>query len=66
VASQILGEAVRTSGGAGILYDSLRHAGGVSVVAHRPRNILEVIQVDHFEISVRAAVNRIEVRKLTA
>jgi hypothetical protein len=66
VASQILGEAVRTSGGAGILYDSLRHAGGVSVVAHRPRNILEVIQVNHFEISVRAAVNRIEVRKLTA
>jgi hypothetical protein len=65
-ASQILGEAVRTSGGAGIEYDSLRHAGGINVVAHRPRNILEIIQVDHFEISVLAAANRIEVRKLTA
>ena len=65
-ASQILGEAVRASGGAGLLYDSLRHAGGASVVAHRPRSILDVVQFDHFEILVRAAVNRIEVRKLTA
>lgn len=65
-ASQVLGEAVRASGGAGILYDSLRHAGGVSVVAYRTRNILAVTQADHFEISVQAAVNRIEVRKLTA
>jgi hypothetical protein len=34
------------------------------VVAHRPRNILEVTQADHFEISVQAAVSRIEVRKI--
>jgi RES domain-containing protein len=64
-ASQVLGETVRASGKAGIIYDSIRHAGGVSVVAHRPRNILEVTQADHFEISVQAAVSRIEVRKLT-
>jgi hypothetical protein len=64
-ASQTLGEAIRISGGAGIVYDSLRHTGGIDVVAHRPRNILEVIQVDHFEVSVLAAVTRIEVRKLT-
>jgi hypothetical protein len=63
-ASQILGEAVRASGGAGIIYDSIRHAGGIGVVAHRPRNIREVAQADHFEISVQAAVGRIEVRRL--
>jgi RES domain-containing protein len=65
-ASQALGEVVRASGGAGILYDGLRHARGVAVVAYRTRNILAVTQTDHFEISVQAAANRIEVRKLTA
>jgi hypothetical protein len=48
------------------LYDGLRHARGVAVVAYRTRNILAVTQTDHFEISVQAAANRIEVRKLTA
>ncbi len=65
-ASQVLGEAVRRSGGAGILYDSLRHAGGVVVAAHRPRNITDVTQADHFEILVSARTNRIEVSRLTA
>jgi hypothetical protein len=65
-ASQILGETTRTSDSAGIVYNSLRHADGICVVAYRPHNILEVIQADHFEISVLAAVSRIEVRKLTA
>jgi RES domain-containing protein len=62
--SQVLGETVRASSRAGIIYDSIRHVGGISVVAHRPRNILEVTQADHFEISVQAAVSRIEVRKI--
>jgi hypothetical protein len=64
-ASQQLGETVRASGGAGILYDSIRHRGGVNVVAHRPRNILNIVQADHFRIVVRAATKRIEVVRLT-
>jgi hypothetical protein len=64
--SQALGETVRESGSAGIVYDSLRHTGGLCVVAHRPRNISEIAQGDHFEISVQAAASRIDVRKLSA
>lgn len=63
-AGQMLGEAVRASGRAGILYDSLRHLGGVSLVAHRPRNIQDVTQADHFEIGVQVASQRIEVKRL--
>ncbi|QCI67441.1 RES family NAD+ phosphorylase [Phreatobacter stygius] len=62
--SQILGEDVRAAGGAGIIYDSLRHAGGVNVAAHRPRNVVDVVQTDHYEITVEAASNRIEAKKL--
>jgi hypothetical protein len=65
-ASQTFGEGVRTADGAGIIYDSICHTGGISVVAYRPRNILAVVQADHFEISVQAAGSRIVVRKLTA
>ncbi|MBX5136846.1 RES family NAD+ phosphorylase [Rhizobium lentis] len=64
-ASQVLGEEVRSSGGAGILYDSVRLRGGVNVAAHRPRNIRDVVQADHFEITVFAADRRIDVRKLS-
>ncbi|MGO7087456.1 RES family NAD+ phosphorylase (plasmid) [Rhizobium leguminosarum] len=63
-ASQVLGEEVRSSGGAGILYDSVRLRSGVNIVAHRPRNIRDVVQVDHFEVTVSAAERRIDVRKL--
>ncbi|MGO6852681.1 RES family NAD+ phosphorylase [Rhizobium beringeri] len=63
-ASQVLGEEVRSSGGAGILYDSVRLRGGVAIVAHRPRNIQGVVQADHFEITVSATDRRIDVRKL--
>jgi hypothetical protein len=66
VASQALGEAIRAAGRAGIIYDSLRHAGGVNIVAHRPRNVLDVLQADHFEIAVEASSKRIEARRLTA
>ena len=63
-ASQIFGERVRAAGEAGILYDSVRHAGGVNVVAHRPRNVLDVVQADHFEIGVTAVGRTVEVRRL--
>lgn len=65
-ASQVLGEEVRSSGGAGILYDSVRLKGGVAIVAHRPRNIRDVVQADHLEITVSATERRIYVRKLAA
>jgi hypothetical protein len=64
-ASQQLGEQVRASGGAGLIYDSLRRRGGVCVAALRPRNITEILQTDHFEITVLAASRVIDVRKLS-
>jgi RES domain len=64
-ASRTMGERIRAEGGAGVLYDSVRHAGGVNVVAHRPRNVLDVVQADHFEIHALAASRRIELRKLS-
>lgn len=64
--SQRFGEAVRAAGGAGILYDSLRQAGGVNAVAYRPPNVLDVVQTDHFEITVEASSKWIEARRLVA
>jgi hypothetical protein len=64
-AAQQLGEQVRASGGAGLIYDSLRRRSGVNVVAHRPRNITDIVQTDHFEITVLSASRTIEVRKLS-
>jgi hypothetical protein len=66
VASQALGEAIRAAQGAGLIYDSVRHAGGVNVVAHRPRNVLDVVQADHFEIVVEAASKQIKVTRAVA
>lgn len=63
-AAQRLGESIRASGGAGIIYDSVRHAEGVNIVAHRPTNILDVAQSDHFQIRALAAIRRIEIRRL--
>lgn len=64
--SQPFGEQIRTSGGAGVIYDSVRFIGGTNVVAHRPRNITGILQTNHYEITVRAASRTIDVRKLTA
>jgi hypothetical protein len=64
-ASQLFGEEVRASGGDGLVYDSLQLAGGVNVVAHRPRNITDILQTDHYEIAVSIASRTIDVRKLT-
>jgi hypothetical protein len=64
-ASQKLGEEIRSSGGAGLIYDSLRRQTGVNVVAHRPRHIIDIVQTDHFEITVIATSRTIDVRQLS-
>lgn len=63
-ASQPFGEAIRASGGDGILYDSVRLRGGENVVAYRPSRILDVVQAEHFEIVVARAGRGIDVRTL--
>jgi RES domain len=63
--SQHFGENVRASGGAGILYTSLRLQSGINVVAFRTRNIIDLVQEDHFEIAVSATDRTINVRKLS-
>ena len=65
-ASQVLGEQIRASGGAGIVYDSVRREGGVNVVALRPTNVQDVVQADHLEIRVQVAPRRIEARRLAS
>jgi hypothetical protein len=65
-ASQPFGEQIRATGGAGLIYDSVRLANGTNVVAHRPRNVTEILQTDHYEITVQAAFRTIDVRRLTA
>jgi hypothetical protein len=63
-AAQKLGEQIRASGGAGLLYDSLRRRTGSNVVAHRPGNIRDIVQTDHLEITVLATSRTIDVRRL--
>lgn len=65
-ASQDFGERQRKKGETGILYDSVRFAGGLNAAVFRPTAILDVTQADHFEISVAAEAKRIEVKKLKA
>jgi hypothetical protein len=64
-ASQKLGKKIRASGGAGLPYDSLRRRTGSNVIAHRPRNIADTVQTDHFELTVLATSRMIDVRKLS-
>jgi RES domain len=63
-AGQLFGEGIRRTGD-GIVYDSVRHVGGVNVVAYRPRKIRNVTQRDHYELTVPLA-GRIVVRRLAA
>jgi hypothetical protein len=51
-ASQVFGEALRASGHDGIVYDSVRHAGGTNIVALRPKNVREVVMGVHYEVTV--------------
>ena len=63
-ASQPFGEQVRASGSAGLIYDSVRLVKGTNVVAHRPRNVTDILQTDHYEITVQTDFRAIDVRKL--
>ncbi|WP_062341853.1 RES family NAD+ phosphorylase [Novosphingobium sp. CCH12-A3] len=64
-AGQIFGESIRQEGGAGILFDSLRRRQGCNIVAYRPTNIIDVVQADHYEVSVEACGRTIQVKRLT-
>jgi hypothetical protein len=63
-ASQAFGEQIRASGVAGIVYDSLRHAGGVAICAYRPKLITEVVQAEHLDIAIETSVPTITVTRL--
>jgi len=38
----------------------------LNVVAHRAGNVLDVVQTDHFEITVEAGSKRIEAKQVAA
>jgi len=65
-AAQQFGEVIRTEEKAGIIFDSLRRKGGTNIVSYIPTNIIDVMQTDHFEISVEAGARAIYVRRLDA
>jgi hypothetical protein len=65
-ASQSFGEQVRASGNDGILYGSVRLRGGANVAVYRPTRIHDVVQTEHFEISVHVDRGNIDVRKLAS
>jgi RES domain-containing protein len=48
-ASQAFGEARRSAGDTGIVWNSVRHAGGECVVIYKPRTILPITQGQHIE-----------------
>ncbi|RYE85606.1 MAG: RES domain-containing protein [Hyphomicrobiales bacterium] len=62
--SQAFGESERQAGIDGIVFDSVRHRGGLNAAAFRPSKILDVVQAEHFEIRVQAAARGIEVKSL--
>lgn len=66
VASQGLGEAVRSSGRSGIIFDSVRRKGGTSMLCFIPQNVANIAQTDHFKISVEAKDRKILVNRLAA
>lgn len=62
--SQPFGETTRPSGRSGILYDSLRHAGGMNAVAYRPKQVVDILQADHYDLIVPLR-GKIIARRLT-
>lgn len=64
-ASQAFGEGRRAAGEDGILYDSLRFAGGVAVCAYRPSKVLDVVQAQHLAVTVRTDAPEIVVETLS-
>lgn len=65
--SQSFGRLVRgrglESGVSGIRYESVRRAGHENWVCYRPRDVLDVVQAEHFEIDV-PSTGRVVVRTL--
>lgn len=51
-AAQVFGRSVRTGPHDGIVYDSVRHPGGVNWVSYRPTQIIDVLQAQHFRVVV--------------
>lgn len=51
-AAQRFGQTVRAGPHAGIVYDSVRHAGGTNWVAYRPTGVQDVLQGRHFRFVV--------------
>lgn len=49
---QVFGEAARAGGGDGIVYPSVRHAGGTNVVAYRPNKVADVTIASTFVLTV--------------
>ena len=62
--SQTFGEGLRAAGEDGVIYDSLRHRGGVAICAYRPSKVLDVVQAEHFDIAVEVASATIRVKRL--
>jgi hypothetical protein len=50
--AQAYAERLRAGGEDGIVYDSLRHAGGVNVVPYDPRQVLDVTVGPSFDLTV--------------
>ena len=65
-ASQTFGEALRATGEDGVIYDSLRHQGGVAICAYRPSKVTDVVQAEHFDIAVAVDSATITVTRLAA
>lgn len=63
-ASQRFGDGVRARGCDGVIYDSLRLEGSVNAVSFIPPNITDVVQTDHYRISVRTSDQSVDVKKL--
>lgn len=64
-ASQAFGESQRALGEDGIVYDSLRFAGGVAICAYRPSKVLDVTQAQHLSVTVRTDRPEITVEALS-
>ncbi|WP_417307580.1 RES family NAD+ phosphorylase [Devosia sp.] len=62
--SQSFGERQRAEGQDGIVFNSVRRAGGVNAVAFRPSKVLEVVQAAHYNITVSRDVRRITVSQV--
>ncbi|KFL29918.1 hypothetical protein JP75_17555 [Devosia riboflavina] len=65
MASQAFGEQQRAAGEDGILYDSLRFAGGIAICAYRPSKVLDVVQAQHLSVTVRTDGPQIAVETLS-